>query len=452
MLSPEKYIRQKARSLPVYDCWINKHWKESQMANIVVARQHTNGNITAGIYLMDLSCLGVKDTLWVFNLPLVEFRDKLEIIFDAEGGFSSIEYALAHNIVYAGIEFAADYEFKPHKDFTSLTQYILEEDTNAIPLIEVTCGFDGFPAYMQESPENNHQSKEIIAQLERVAGPGNYMLLDEYGNNLNDVDYFDDEEEEDEFTDMDFEEKRNEFLNYYQRIETFSESEAKYFFSLQQSIVNDSIDHKECNRYYDDLLYEVTKIEIDYDEIPAEMFGLESADSPIEPEVKALFWEIIDQGENLKVMKKRFKQFLKFQGYNAAKEYLGLLIGKEGRSKKYEEELKLAASKYPNYALIQLKLNKLRIISHNFESELAYPYLINQYFKGRKSIHPWEQFCYIDLLTHYVLAEKNFGKLEAMKDVLLELSDDNESYTILYSLCLMFQIEIMANKFRTPNI
>ena len=47
-LSPENYIRQKARNLPVFECMINEDWEVGKMASVSVARKHTNGNITLG--------------------------------------------------------------------------------------------------------------------------------------------------------------------------------------------------------------------------------------------------------------------------------------------------------------------------------------------------------------------------------------------------------------------
>jgi hypothetical protein len=38
MLSPENYIRQKARTLPLYECWINAEWNEGKMATLIVAQ------------------------------------------------------------------------------------------------------------------------------------------------------------------------------------------------------------------------------------------------------------------------------------------------------------------------------------------------------------------------------------------------------------------------------
>ncbi len=181
MLSPENYIRKKARSLPIFECVVNTNWEESQIANMVVARQHSNGNITAGIYLVDLACLGVKDTVWFFNIPVSEYRKNLESFMNMESGVEKIDYVLAHNIVHAGLEFAHEYEFKPHKDFTSLTQYILDEDTDDIPLIEIECGVDGLPAFMQGPLIADREAQKIIAHLDRVAGLGHYYLIDEKG-------------------------------------------------------------------------------------------------------------------------------------------------------------------------------------------------------------------------------------------------------------------------------
>ncbi|MGZ3951663.1 MAG: hypothetical protein ACXVBZ_09715, partial [Flavisolibacter sp.] len=87
-LSPRKYIETKARSLPVYKCWVNPEWKEAGMANVIVARQHVNQNLTVGIYLVDLMCLGIKDTLYYFNEPAESVVETLGV----DELFIEIEY------------------------------------------------------------------------------------------------------------------------------------------------------------------------------------------------------------------------------------------------------------------------------------------------------------------------------------------------------------------------
>ena len=124
MLSPENYIRKKARSLPIYECLVNPEWQEQGFANVIIARSHTNGNITACFYLVDLYCLGVKNSHYLFNVTPTDYKDKLGTHSDLES-YVQISYKLAHNIVYAGLEFAEEFGFKPDKDFTSITRFML---------------------------------------------------------------------------------------------------------------------------------------------------------------------------------------------------------------------------------------------------------------------------------------------------------------------------------------
>ena len=129
----ENYIRQKSRSLPVYECWINQDWEEGRSANVIITRKHSNGNFTAGIYLVDLLCLGVVESGFRFNIYESEYKELIESFGEiGENQIGKIDYALAHNIIFAALEFADDYGFKPHKDFTNTLQYFLEEDKNLL--------------------------------------------------------------------------------------------------------------------------------------------------------------------------------------------------------------------------------------------------------------------------------------------------------------------------------
>ena len=178
MMSPENYIKQRARSLPVYECLVNTDWEDSKMANVIVTRKHTNSNVSLCIYLVDLFCLGVKDTLWHFNMPLHEYSNMISEI-EEQMELKPISYCLAHNIIFAAVDFAEEYGFQPHRDFTSITCFMLEEDTEDIELIDIECGMEGKPAYMRSPGHSKQESERIIATLERNAGPGNYFFFDE---------------------------------------------------------------------------------------------------------------------------------------------------------------------------------------------------------------------------------------------------------------------------------
>jgi len=167
-LSPRKYVQTKMRSLPVCKCMVNKDWEDSQIANVSVMRKHANGNVTIGLYRIDLLCLGVKETVYFFNIPEQEFVAQYSFELS---DFKEIDYTLAHNIIYAGHDFALEFDIHPHRDF-EITRFILEEDNNAVPLLEVPLGTDGIPHLIVEK---QGQHAEILAKLKRYAGEGNYF-------------------------------------------------------------------------------------------------------------------------------------------------------------------------------------------------------------------------------------------------------------------------------------
>ena len=198
-LSAEKYIQTKARSLPVYKCYITGDWEEVKIANVLVMRKHTNGNITVGFYLVDLLCLGIKDSFYFFNETEEEINERIEPMAPM---LIETDYNTAHNIVYAGHDFAMDFDIPPHKNF-GVSKFILEEDDDHIPLIEIPVGNDeGKPHLMVNA---SYPYAAVLNKLKLHAGEGNYefTLADD---DFDEDDEFDDEEndwDEDEFDEDD---------------------------------------------------------------------------------------------------------------------------------------------------------------------------------------------------------------------------------------------------------
>jgi hypothetical protein len=190
LLSPENYIRQRARSLPVHECLINLHWKRAGEANVLVSRKHSNGNYTYGIYLVDLYCQGIKDTFFRFNVTESEYLNDSRAIYEDDFGADKVEYALAHNIIYEALAYAEEYEFRPHKDFERVTKFILEDDNDKIDLIEIELGRKGKPCLVVSEDEDY---SGLVKQLERTAGHGNFEVI-YAGNIVPDTDFTMEEE------------------------------------------------------------------------------------------------------------------------------------------------------------------------------------------------------------------------------------------------------------------
>ena len=166
------HIRQ-ARNYPLEGCWAMRTWKDNGLTYVVVARRQPNGNIAFGNYLVDYYCLGVKDAFCNAEIPSGEFRRYyLTKMFRGEKPLE-ISPALAHELVYGSIEYAAQFGFKPHRDF-KLAQHILDSADAHPRSGQVTFGKDGKPFFIA-GPYDNVDA--IVHQLLRTAGADNFNYL-----------------------------------------------------------------------------------------------------------------------------------------------------------------------------------------------------------------------------------------------------------------------------------
>lgn len=166
------HVRQ-AHNYPIEGCWAQPGWDEGGLAVIAIARRQPDGNIVFGNYLVDYYCLGLKDTYYNADVPPGEFhRDYLPKMFRM-GSPVDISPALAHEIIYGGIEYAAQFGFRPHSDFKR-SRYILDPPDLHPRTGAVEFGYDGKPFYI-EGPHDNVDA--ILRQLARTAGEGNYHYL-----------------------------------------------------------------------------------------------------------------------------------------------------------------------------------------------------------------------------------------------------------------------------------
>ncbi len=167
-LSEKQYLIKKARSLPIHKCYILPDWKEDGLANILILRKHTNGNLSGAYFYVNLLSEGIKISLFKFN-ESPEFFDK-DIKSD---GFEEITYDLAHNIIYGAAAYAEDNGLKNSKEF-AITQYMLEEDTDDIPLIDIEFGKNGKPLLLiDENKSNEHK----VFALKKTLGEGNFNFV-----------------------------------------------------------------------------------------------------------------------------------------------------------------------------------------------------------------------------------------------------------------------------------
>ena len=167
-LTPEQYIFQKARSLPIAKVYMSDEEAiEEGICSIFILREQPSGTYILGIFLVDLFCLGVKDAFYRFGITRDDFAEYLEH-YNSNGATleeTSPEYA--HGIIKSSLEYAAKFGIQPHKGF-KLAQYILN-DMKTVKKANIR--HPKVPKYLTLRASYNPL---VIAALNKSVGAGNY--------------------------------------------------------------------------------------------------------------------------------------------------------------------------------------------------------------------------------------------------------------------------------------
>ena len=94
-LSPEKYLKERARTLKIHKCYVSASITEHGEGHVMVSRRHTGGRISMAMYLVDTYCLGVKNSLYGLRMEEDEFEELVESAYELE----ECPYEVAHNWV-----------------------------------------------------------------------------------------------------------------------------------------------------------------------------------------------------------------------------------------------------------------------------------------------------------------------------------------------------------------
>ncbi|MCI9607176.1 MAG: DUF1186 domain-containing protein [Muribaculaceae bacterium] len=186
-ISPARFMREKARTLPIGKCYITDDWQENGIGHLIITRQRPSGNVVYASFLVDTFCLGIKDAAYHHNMTDYDLEEHLDPL-RSHFGLSEISYNEAHNIAYGAIEFAREGGVEPAPDF-NIAGYILEEDTEDVPLIEYEFGRNGKHCLFVNE---NRSEMRFVPQLKKALGDNLEIIYSDSD------DYFDDEEYDDE--------------------------------------------------------------------------------------------------------------------------------------------------------------------------------------------------------------------------------------------------------------
>lgn len=160
--SEREYIKTRARQLPLGKCYALGNWKQQKYSPVVVTRCHKQGTFTIGMFIVDMLCRGVTDSEYFFNITREELDDTLKTLSHPPAlMMEEIPYEVAHNLIYGAVAFAEEAGLEPDKTF-AITQYVLEDDDETIPLIEYEYGEDGVHHLLAMTEEEKAKFEPIL--------------------------------------------------------------------------------------------------------------------------------------------------------------------------------------------------------------------------------------------------------------------------------------------------
>lgn len=191
--SSEEYLQSRMRKNQIWKCYLNPNWKEMGMATIIVIRKHPQGTYSSGVFLVDTWCRGLADAYYLVNMDQEELDHQIShYMKEYPEKIDEADYDLVHNIIYGAIEFAGEAGLLPCKEWKYI-QYMLEEDNDDVPYIELEFGKDG--KYFVNMVDQI-KSKQIRAILDKTVGEENYDYLEPVDE---EEDWYEDEEEENNY-------------------------------------------------------------------------------------------------------------------------------------------------------------------------------------------------------------------------------------------------------------
>ena len=166
-----------------YEAWRNVESFEDGLGYVVILRIKNDGDITAGAFLVDTYCLGVKEAFLV-RFGSSEREEMLERIFpDKPQSFSP---ACAKKLILDAVAYAQKLGFQPHPDFRRASTLLNGIDPE---LCETNFEFgkDGKPLYIQGPNDSAEFRLSTLIKLNESCGEGNYAFVSNTGDEDDDL-------------------------------------------------------------------------------------------------------------------------------------------------------------------------------------------------------------------------------------------------------------------------
>jgi len=148
---------------------------------VIVAHFKAEGRrVQAGIFLVDVFCLGVKNAFYE-DCDVHDYRERIRGHYESEFSMVPAEPCCARKLVEQAVQYALALGLEPHSDYRKASGAFRGLET-AQCAQQFTFGSKGKPFYRNGPRETEAQAQRILSHLERRCGPGNYDFLISLGD------------------------------------------------------------------------------------------------------------------------------------------------------------------------------------------------------------------------------------------------------------------------------
>lgn len=322
-------------------------------------------------------------------------------------------------------------------------------------MIEIECGEYDKPVYVRGPLDSETRAKQIIAQLAREAGPGNYEVVwqteedfMEDGSWNNDTPWMDDDVDdiEEKYEDLSIAEKVDLIAEKFIQIKELSDVQSEEMAYLANSVINSYLDFDLLNSLSAELSAKLLEYEIT-EEYTDEMLGIEPNSDINREKWKDQFSDLYNLAINKpKSAGKKIKKLQKKMPENPALAFLDILVMQAQESPQYEEKLQSYHEQFPNYPLINIFWS-----THEWlKNENANPVDFfkkgpENFFNGKESLHYIEMFHYLFLQIVTASALGNITLVEVVDMILDEIEMPKEDNVILSEMIAMTKMNFIIS-------
>lgn len=161
-----------AATAPVLHSEVTNTVEEDGLGHVLLSRELPNGNVAYGMFLVDLSCMGVKKAFGdvtsraEYNRMRNDVRERYELIL--------VTPAELRQLVEGVVQYANDLGLEPHADYARIKPIFGAIDPSEAEKHFQFGGSDGKPYFNAGPNEGPERCQQIMGILEHTCGEGGF--------------------------------------------------------------------------------------------------------------------------------------------------------------------------------------------------------------------------------------------------------------------------------------